>query len=206
MPTREQTIADAIQIFEHAEYPSGLSVTTAWLGIYQTLLWSEPIHLVGFDDLPHIIDADKLRPASAAKKRTWTKPQAWQRRAQVFNTYLAEHLGCPVGSVPAKTDLLMKQADYEGMQRQNSLGIAFPGLVKHILEKFGTAAMAYKTEIEATGIFPGVEVPGRSSTPSMTLERYRTNCTTGTMAKASPPPAGPKTPLFRDARMPASCI
>ena len=41
---------------------------------------------------------------------------------------------------------------------------------------------------------------------SMTLERYRRNCTTETTAKALPPPARPKAPLFRDARMPASHV
>ena len=170
MSTREQTIADATQIFEHAEYPSGLNKATAWLGIYQTLLWYEPVNLGEFKDLPHIIEADKLRPSvSAAKKSDWTKPRAWQRRALAFGTYLAEQLNCPADKVSSKTDLLMKQADYAGMQRQNSLGIAFPGLVKHILEKFGTAALSYQTEVEATKIFPGIEVPGRSSTPSIDL-------------------------------------
>jgi len=169
MPTREQTISDAIEIFEHAEYPSGLNASTAWLGIYQTLLWYEPINWVGFTDLPHIIDADKLRPSSPAKKRTWKKPTAWQGRAQAFSIYLAEQLKCSVDDLPNKVDLLMKRAGYVGMQRQNSLGIAFPGLVKHILEKFGKASLSYKTEIEATRLFPGVAIPGRSSTPSIDL-------------------------------------
>lgn len=169
MPTREQTVSDAIKIFEHAEYPSGLNASTAWLGIYQALLWYEPVNWVGFTDLPHIIDADKLRPSSPTKKRVWKRPKAWQERAQAFSVYLAEQLGCPIDHLPSKTDLLMKQADYEGMQRQNSLGIAFPGLVKHILEKFGTASLSYKTEIEATRLFPGIEIPGRSSTPSIDL-------------------------------------
>jgi len=76
-------MADAIQVFENAEYPSGLSAATAWLGIYQTLLWYEPVHWLEFDDLPHII----------------------------------------------------KQPDYEGLQRQNTLGIAFVGLIKHVLDE-----------------------------------------------------------------------
>ena len=41
MPTRKQTVADAIEVFEHAVYPSGLSAATSWLGIYQTLLSSQ---------------------------------------------------------------------------------------------------------------------------------------------------------------------
>lgn len=175
MPTREQTVADATRIFENAEYPAGLSSATAWLGIYQTLLWYEPINWLGFSDLPHIIDADKLRPASPAKKRTWTSSNAWQRRAQAIGLYLAGQLGCPVNSVPNKTDLLMKQPDYEGMQRQNTLGIAFVGLVKHVLEKFGSTAVFYETEVEATTIFPGITFPGRSGTPRIDLLAKRSD-------------------------------
>jgi hypothetical protein len=165
MPTREQTITDAIRIFEGAEYPLGLNVATAWLGIYQTLLWCEPVNRLGFNNLPHIIDADKLRPASSAKGRTWTSPSAWQKRAQALAMYLAEQLRCPVEDVPNRTDLLMRHSNYAGMQRQNTLGIAFAGLVKHVLEKFGSKAVSYGTEIEAGVLFPGVTFPGRSTAP-----------------------------------------
>jgi hypothetical protein len=165
MPTRQQTITDAIQVFENAKYPSGLSATTAWLGIYQTLLWYEPVNWLGLTNLPHIIDADKLRPASRAKRRVWKKENAWQKRAQAIDSFLAEQLGIPIESVPFNTDLLMKQRDYKGMQRQNTLGIAFSGLVKHALEKFGSAAVSYEIEVEATTIFPGITFPGRSVTP-----------------------------------------
>ena len=169
MPTRVQTITDAIRIFENAEYPSGLSPASAWLGIYQTLLWYEPVNWLGFGDLPHIIDADKLRPASPAKKRSWTRPNAWQKRAQALGNYLAEQLGCSVNDVPRKTDLLMKQPDFEGMQRQNTLGMAFTGLIKHVLEKFGPATVSYETEVDAAIIFPGITFPGRSGTPRIDL-------------------------------------
>jgi hypothetical protein len=175
MPTCEQTVTDAIRIFESAEYPSGLSTATAWLGIYQTLLWYEPVNWLGFTELPHIIDADKLRPASPTKKRTWTSPNAWQKRAEAIGIYLAEQLGCPVNSVPHKTDLLMKQPDYEGMQRQNTLGIAFVGVVKHVLEKFGSTAVSYETELEAATIFPGITFPGRSGTPRIDLLAKRSD-------------------------------
>jgi len=169
MPTREQTIADAIEIFDTAKYSFGLNAGTAWLGIYQTLLWYEPVNWVGFNDLPHIIDADKLRPALPAKKRGWTKPNAWQRRAQALEAYLANQLGCSVDSLSHRMDLLMKQPNYQGMQRQNTLGIAFVGLIKHILEKFGSPKVSYETEVEAATIFPGVDFPGRSRTPRIDL-------------------------------------
>jgi hypothetical protein len=200
MPTRQQTITDAIQIFENAKYPSGLSAATAWLGIYQTLLWYEPVNWLGFTDLPHIIDADKLRPASSVKKRTWTKENAWQKRVQAIDLFLAEQLGFPVARMPLNTDLLMKKPNYEGMQRQNTLGIAFAGLVKHALEKFGSAAVSYETEVEATTIFPGITFPGRSGTPRIdvlakcndipraVISAYRTR-------KSPPPPQGPNSIL-----------
>lgn len=175
MPTREQTIADAIQIFENAEYPSRLNPATAWLGIYQALLWYEPVNWLGFSDLPHLIDADKLRPASPAKKHTWKSPNVWQRRAHALSMYLAEQLGCPADSVPGKTDLLMKHPNYAGMQRQNTLGIAFAGLIKHVLEKFGSATVSYETEVEAVTIFPGITFPGRSTAPRIDVLVERNN-------------------------------
>ena len=55
MPSREQTVRDAIRIFEHADSPFGLTAVTAWLGIYQTLLWYEPVNWVGLTQLPPII-------------------------------------------------------------------------------------------------------------------------------------------------------
>lgn len=71
MPGRNSRAAtDAIELFENAEYPSGLSPETAWLGIYQVLLWYEPVALLVLSGLPHIIDADKLRPACAAEPDT----------------------------------------------------------------------------------------------------------------------------------------
>jgi len=59
----------------------------------------------------------------------------------------------------------MKQPDYEGMQRQNTLGIGFVGLIKHVLDKFGSEGVSYQTEVEAATIFPGITFPGRSRTP-----------------------------------------
>ncbi|MGH8064741.1 MAG: hypothetical protein ACRERE_05770 [Candidatus Entotheonellia bacterium] len=175
MPSREQTVRDAIQIFERADYPSGLTAATAWLGIYQTLLWYEPVNWVGFAQLPHIIDADNLRPSSPVKKRTWTHPKPWQKRAQALTAYLADHLICLASSVPNKTDLLMRHPDYVGMQRQNSLGIAFPGLIQYVLEKFGPTTLSYETETEAATIFPGITFPGRSGTPRIDLLVKRGN-------------------------------
>ena len=63
----------------------------------------------------------------------------------------------------------MKGSSHRRMQRQNPLGIAFSGLVKHILERFGSPGISYETEVDAAAVFPGIGVPGRSSTPSIDL-------------------------------------
>src|SRR5438309_62151 len=108
MPTREQTIRDATAIFDGADYPVGLDPSTAWLGLYQTLLWYEPVNWLGFTELPHVIDSNLLRPVSLQQQQKWSKPSKWQSRAQAISEYLALKLECPVTSVPNKVDLLMK--------------------------------------------------------------------------------------------------
>lgn len=119
MPIREQTINEAIRQFESATYPGQMDIENAWLGIYQTLLWYKPVDWLGFTALPHIIDADKLRPNSAAKRSTWKSPGIWQKRAQAVSQYIAPLLGCAEDNLPQKTDLLLKLPEYEGLQRQN---------------------------------------------------------------------------------------
>ena len=169
MPTREQTVDDAIRVFRTGSYPDGLSLGSAWLGIYQTLLWYEPVNWLGFGSLPHIIDADKLRPGSNKNKQGWRLPNAWQQRAQAVGKSLAGQLGCSIAELPEITDRLMRHPDYEGMQRQNSLGIAFVGLIGHVLKEYGSSSVAYRMECEASRVFPGISVPGRSGTPRIDL-------------------------------------
>lgn len=81
MPTQMQTVADAIRIFDTAIYPTGLTPQTAWLGIYQVLLWYEPVNWVGYTSLPHIVEANDLRPSNPERAAKWTQPNAWQVRA-----------------------------------------------------------------------------------------------------------------------------
>jgi hypothetical protein len=137
-------------------------------------LWYEEINWAGYTRLPHIIDADKLRPSvSRQKSGTSLRPNAWQRRAAAVEEYLAEQLGCPASQVVTYTDQLLKSQDYVGLQRQNPLGTAFAGIVKHILERFGNSSITYELEVEATSVFPGITFPGRSSTPSMDILAQR---------------------------------
>lgn len=169
MPTREQTNEEAIQLFHELAKPTHLELSSAWLRIYQILLWFEPVNWLGYTMLPHIIDADKLRPNSPRQQLSWSKPKIWQRRAQWISDYLGNELGCAIEELPDKTDLLMKKPNYQGLQRQNILGTAFTGLIKHVLEAFGAPNIHYGNEVEGTKIFPGVAFPGRSSTPRIDI-------------------------------------
>ena len=162
MPSRSQTVADAIQLFENAIYPKGRTSESAWLGIYQTLLWHEQANWAGFSSLPHIIDADKLRPSSATRRRATGKPTAWQIRAKAIDQYLAQELAIPQSDVHRKLDQLMQLPDYQGLQRQNPLGTAFAGLVVHVLNTFGSKGLQYVTEEAPAQAFPGITFPGRS--------------------------------------------
>jgi len=169
MPTRDQTISDAIRIFSNAHYPNGLSLDNAWMGIYQTLLWFEPIHHLGFEYLPHIIDADKLRPSSPSRSEGWKRPKAWQKRADAIRHYLSEQLELDVSIIHNHFDGLMREPDYRGMQRQNTLGIAFSGLIRHIFKQFGNTALTFELEQDAARIFAGIAFPGRSSAPRIDI-------------------------------------
>lgn len=157
----------ALSLFQNATYPNGLSGTNAWLGIYQVLLWYEPVALEGVSALPHIIDADKLRPPSYRPARHGVS--AWQQRAQAVEQYLAYHLGCQPDQVQNHVDLLMRNPVYRGVQRQNPLGIAFPVLICHVLRTFGNNAVSYELEIPAQSIFPSIVVPGRSPNPKIDI-------------------------------------
>ena len=164
MPSRSQTVADAIHLFENAIYPMGRTLESAWLGIYQTLLWYEQVNWAGFSSLPHIIDADKLRPSPASRRRTTStaKPSAWQNRAQAVEQCLSQELAVPKSTVESKLDQLMRLSGYHGLQRQNPLGTAFAGLVVHVLNTFGSDGLQYVTEEAPAQAFPGIAFPGRS--------------------------------------------
>lgn len=131
MTTGSQARQLAVQLFQSASYPNGLSGATTWLGIYQVLLWYEPVSFANVTALPHIIDADKLRPPAYRPARGAIS--AWQQRAQAAEQYLAQQLGCQPSQVQARVDLLMRHPAYQVVQRQNPLGIAFPVLIGYVL-------------------------------------------------------------------------
>jgi hypothetical protein len=62
-------------------------------------------------------------------------------------------------------DRLMKLPAYAGLQRQNIVGSAFAGLVKHTLESFGSQGVTYELEVAGDRAFPGVRLPTRTGEP-----------------------------------------
>jgi len=174
----QRTAAEAVRIFTNAHYPQGgLTATSAWLGIYQTLLWYEPVNGSGYTSLPHIIEANQLRPPARHRKKVKLspRPSAWQKRAEALEKYLAQQLGCLPDQVINHVDQLMRDPSRQGLQRQNPLGIAFTAIVQYVLESFGSARVRFEMEVDANTIFPGIRIPGRSKTPSIDVVAFKNN-------------------------------
>ncbi len=163
MPTRQQTLTAVTQIFQTAVFPGGQpTAISAWAGIYQALLWYEPVTTIpGRTGLPHIIDANRLTPPLGASGQ----PRVWQTRAMNVQDYLAQAWGVEQNQAQTMVDRLMGLAAYEGLQRHNILGSAFAGLVKLVLEHFGNTNIAYELEVSGDQAFPGVQLPTRTGEP-----------------------------------------
>lgn len=132
-------------------------------------MWYEDVHDAQFDFLPHVIDADKLRPSKRRSATDSSKPSAWQMRAKKVEEYLAQELSCRPTEVKNCADQLMKLPDYSLLQRQNPLGIAFSAMVAHVLREFGNPNISYEVEVKAEAVFPGISMPGRSASPSIDI-------------------------------------
>jgi hypothetical protein len=158
MASRTDIVNAAIKLFEDAEYPSGFTLDTAWLGFYQTLLWYEPVNLLLHTQVPHLIEANALNPRAAKQG----KLRKWQARAVALNDYLAEHLNCSPSEVQFKVDKLLRSDMFKGMQRQNYLGTAFSGLLTHAMGRFGNPELTYENEVLASEVYAGLQLPGRS--------------------------------------------
>lgn len=170
MPSRKETVRQAVKIFKEAAKSYGRSPQTAWLGIYEALLWYEPTFVAGHAALPHIIDADQLRsPARRPRISASAHKTIWQRRAAAVEQYLAQRMSCRPSEVQNRVDRLMRGRQYKGVQRQNPLGIAFIGLVHHALVTYGHPDLRYQTEQMAQEVFPGITFPGRSKAPSIDI-------------------------------------
>jgi hypothetical protein len=167
VPSKTDTIKYAKQTFSKVSEANGNVPEKAWLGIYQALLWYEKTNLSDYPCLPHIIDADKLRMPKHRQDQQSAKTNAWQNRAIEIERYLAKHIGCKPREVENHMDRLMQLPEFKSLQRQNPLGIAFIGLVHHVLALFGNSKLAYSMEEKAEHVFPGIKLPGRSTSPSI---------------------------------------
>jgi len=161
VPTRQETVNQAVSIFTEAEGEYGGEPDRAWLGMYAALLWYEETGREDRPRLPHIIDADKLRRPRHGRFGIW------QRRALSVEEHMGEEMGCEAQGVEGCVDQLLRRPGFQGLQRQNPLGIAFIGLVHHVMRRHGRPELTYDTEIAAQGVFPGISFPGRSTSPSI---------------------------------------
>jgi hypothetical protein len=159
----------AVEIFNKTKFPDTLSTSNAWMGIYRTLLWYEKTKALGYDYLPHIIDADKLRPARGSRKQLQDKLNAWQRRAVSVTEYLSSNFNIPIDELPRHFGKLFKHPNWRGMQKQNPLGIGFVGLILNCLTKFVTNFWDFEPEVPAKSIFPDIKMTGRSKEPKMDI-------------------------------------
>ncbi len=163
MPTRQETLTAVTEVFEKAVFPTKQPTSgSAWAGVYQALLWYEPVRAIpGRTGLPHIIDANRLTPRLDAKGR----PRVWQARAIQVETYLAREWRAKPQDISRMVDRLMQLPAYAGLQRHNILGTAFAGLVKHVQERFGSGSITYELEVSGNQAFPGVQLPTRTAEP-----------------------------------------
>jgi hypothetical protein len=143
-----------VEEFAQALYPAGsLSLTTAWLGIYQLLWWYE-------HGLLHVREANDL-----------LRSKTWQDRARAAEAYITQQLGVPRNQLPQLVDRMIRLPRWSpgGMpvQRQNPLGRGFRVLVGEVLTRWGDPRFDYREEEFAAAWFPGMSLPGRSRNPRM---------------------------------------
>lgn len=150
MPT-DQGLEDRRQVvaeFDSALYPSGEpTAEEAWLGIYQVLMWYE-------HGLMHIKESNDLK-----------KSKTWQSRAKLAERFVADHLSVAPNKMPSLVDRMMCLDRWKGMQRNNPLGHGLRMLVSEILNRWASPRFTYYEESLATKWFPGIQMPGRSTTP-----------------------------------------
>lgn len=164
-PDRDLVIGE----FDNAQWPLGsATLEHAWLGIYQVLWWYAHGYL-------HIREANDLR-----------KKTIWQSRAREAEQYIADALGVSSEALPDLVDRMMQLPRWqsecetpdmtgEAMQRNNPLGHGLRMLVSEVLTRWGNPQFSYPEESVATNFFPGIQMPGRSTTPRMDVAAVSKN-------------------------------
>ena len=61
----------------------------------------------------------------------------------------------------------MRLPRWSGRQRNNPLGNGFRMLIHEVLRRWGNPVFTYREETKATEWFPGIQLAGRSATPSI---------------------------------------
>lgn len=169
--------------FDAALYPRhlGQRPETAWLGIYQVLLWYasplldlKALAANGPPEVQAAVDTIEQWVNSTAgpgplhiREANDLKKVIWQKRAGLAEGFIAEALGVPAEDLPYLVDRMMRLPRWVGQQRNNPLGNGLRILVNEVLRRWGNPALGYHEEALATQWFPGIEMAGRSIKPSI---------------------------------------
>ncbi len=145
-----------VEAFDAAVYPqdTGLTVDTAWLGVYQMLWWYE-------HGVLHVREANDLK-----------KP-LWRDRAARLEDYIAGQIDIDPSLLQHYVDRMMNLPRWEGMQRNNPVGNGLRILFSELCERFGNPAFSYPEEEDANRWFPGIKMPGRSKKPKVDVAAVR---------------------------------
>ena len=151
-------IVDAL---DNATYPEGVGLTldTAWLGIYQVLWW--------YHQLDEGVDVLHVREANDLAKTVW------RRRAQQLEAYIAAAIDVPPTELKLYLDQMMKLPRWQGMQRNNPVGNGLRVLVSELCKRYANPAFGWVEEQDANLWFPGIRMPGRSRRPKIDVAAIR---------------------------------
>lgn len=167
LKTKKSTAADvSVELFKNSMFPGGLSADNIWLGIYQVLMWPEPINPAKDKFLLHIIEANSLRPPQG---QTTNISKIWKSRAQMVGEYMASCLGISQNDLNDKIGLLSKHPRWIGKQMNNTTGNGFVGLMAHCLREFTKGNWEFVTERPANTVFPNIRMVGRSQNPKIDI-------------------------------------
>ena len=145
-----------VDVLDRATYPPdvGLTIDTAWLGVYQALWWYE-------HGVLHVREANDL------------KKTIWREHAGELEGYISDRIDIQPSLLNRHVDRMMDLPRWQGMQRNNPLGNGLRILASELCERYGNPAFSYPEEQDATNWFPGITMPGRSKKPKVDVAAIR---------------------------------